>query len=398
MVAIALGLIVTLAITGSVLTMGRQFQIVGSNVAAQGSAQIGLTLLDAAGRSAGVGFYSNGQRICSTWNARNASSVAVSNGAVFMPVRIVDDGTDTTPDRVVFTGSSATGALSAVPVMTDTTDVASIKVSDSGSLANNDLAVIGVPGSAAPCTLFQVTAAPTQSTGVGNCGGNATFCSNVTRAANSYNWNGFATRPTYGFATAGAAIGPAVVSRVGTTTTSLVQDAFAVQCNSLVRFNAFNNASANSNGGNAPASCTQNPLSFNTSANTRVDAIATDVVMMHAQYGISTSAASDVVTSWVNATGATWGGTPTAANVALIKAVRVVLITRSKQPDNTLVTAATCTNAGSVLNYGPCSFPDAAAPVIDLRSTSVASGRTWQNYRYRVQQAVIPLRNVIWSD
>jgi len=392
MVAIALGLIVTLAITASVLTMGRQFQVVGSNVAAQGSAQIGLTLLDAAGRSAGAGFYSNGQLICPTWNAWNGTAV-VANGAVFMPARIVSGGSNTASDTLVFTGPTAAGALSGVPVMDTTAAGAVIKVSNSGSLALNDLALIGVPGSTQPCTLFQITAAPTQSLGTANCGTNATSCSNLTRAAgtginpatNSFA-NPESTMASFGFSTGNTTTSPAVVSRVGNTTTGFRQEAFAVQCNSLVRFNAF------SNGSNAPPNCTASPLAFGAG----VDAIATDVVLMHAQYGISSTSTSDVVASWVDASGATWGA-PTAADVALIKAVRVVLVSRSKQPDNAVVTAA-CTNAASVANTGPCSFTDAAAPVIDLSGTTVAAGKTWQNYRYRVQQAVIPLRNVIWSD
>jgi type IV pilus assembly protein PilW len=385
MVAVALGLIVTLAITGSVLTMGRQFQIVGSNVAAQGSAQIGLTLLDAAGRSAGAGFYSNGQLICPTWNAWNGTTV-VANGAAFMPARIVSGGSNTASDTLVFTGPTAAGALSGVPVLDTTAPGAVIQVGNSGSLATNDLALIGVPGSTQPCTLFQVT--PTASPPP--CPTNATACVAVSRAVNtSYNpaVGTFGNNPTFGFKTGNATTSPAVVSRVGSTTAGGVRpEAFGVQCNSLVRFNAF------SNGSTTPPACTATPLSFGTG----VDAIATDVVLMHAQYGISTISTSDVVTSWVDASGATWGA-PTAANVARIKAVRVVLVSRSKQPDNTLVTTA-CTNAGGVANTGPCSFTDAAAPVIDLSATTVAAGKTWQNYRYRVQQAVIPLRNVIWSD
>jgi type IV pilus assembly protein PilW len=384
MVAIVIGLIVALVVTGSVLTMGRQFKILGSNVASQGSAQIALSLLDAAGRSAGAGFYSGGRLICPTWNAWNGSDV-VSDGAAFMAVRIVNGGSNTASDTLVFTGPSAMGALSAAPVLDSTAAGAVVKVGKTGGLAANDLALIGVPGSAQPCTLFQVTAAPVDSA---SCGGNATACQDVTRAVNGTinpAAGTFATNPTFGFSTASVDTSPAVVSRVGTTATGFRQDAFGVQCNSLVRFNAFVNATA-------PA-CTAAPLAFGTG----VDAIATDVVLMHAQYGISTSAASDIVTSWVNASGATWGNIPTAGNVARIKSVRVVLVSRSKESEGTQVSTA-CTNAGGVSNTGPCSFQDAAAPVIDLSATTVAAGKTWQNYRYRVHQAVIPLRNVIWSD
>jgi type IV pilus assembly protein PilW len=76
----------------------------------------------------------------------------------------------------------------------------------------------------------------------------------------------------------------------------------------------------------------------------------------------------------------------------------VVVVVRSKEPDNEQVTAATCINSGGVSNSGPCSFDDASAPVIDVSGVAVPAGRNWRNYRYRVHQAVIPLRSVIWSS
>lgn len=384
MVASAAGLIVTLAVTNSVLTMGRQLSIVGANVAAQGSAQIALSLLDAAGRGAGAGFYNNGRLICSTWNVWNGTTV-ISNGAAMMPARIVAGASNTASDTIVFTGATGAGALSALPVLSDAAPGASVKVSNGASLAVGDLAVIGVPGSALPCTLFQVSNSPTV---VSGCGGNATSCQNLVRTPNSGlnpNPTTFTTDPTFGFTTAGATQGPAVVSRVGSAATGFRQDAFGVQCNSLVRFNAFVNPTV-------PA-CTASPLGFGAG----VDAIAMDVVLMQAQYGVSATAASDVVTQWVEPTGATWGGTPAAPDVVRIKAIRVTLVARAREAEVALVSAP-CTNPSGVANVGPCSFQDAAAPVIDLSATTVAAGKTWRNYRYRVHQAVIPLRNVIWSD
>ncbi|WP_428422003.1 PilW family protein [Methylibium sp.] len=380
MVAIAVGLIVTLAVTGAVLTMGRQFRITGANVAAQGGAQIALSLMDEAGRSAGVGMFSNGQALCPTLNAWYGGTIR-SNGAVFMPARITDGGSNTASDTVTFTGTSAAGALSGTPVL-DNTTATSVRVSNAGNLQLNDLAVIGAPGSNQPCSLFQITATPTVGTA---CGGNATGCKTLTRAVNStYNpgVGTFTTEPSFGFSTAGSVYGPAVVNRLGT---EFRQDAFAVQCGSLVQYNAFTTA--------ALPACTAVPLGFDAAVNP----IAMDVVLMHAQYGISSSSASDIVTGWVDATGTTWA-TPSAADAGRIKAVRVVLVTRSKEPDNTNVTAAACTNEGGVVNTGPCSFADAGAPVIDLSAVSVPTGRTWRNFRYRVHQAIMPLRNVIWSN
>ena len=284
MVAGAVGLIVALAVTGSVLTIGRQFSVIGSTVSAQSNAQIALAALDAAASSAGAGLYNNGQLICPTWNAWNGTAI-VSNGDALMPARIVNGASNTVSDTVVFTGASGAGALSAVPVMAPTA-AANIKVSQGGKLSLGDLALIGVPGSAQPCTLFQITTAPAPSTS--GCDGNAASCDIVVRAAGqglNPNAGAFTNAPTYGFVTDGATLGPAVVSRIGSIATGLRQDAFTVQCNSIVRFNAFTNTTA-------PA-CTTSPLGFGAG----VDAIATDVVLMHAQYGVSNAGDSDVVTS-----------------------------------------------------------------------------------------------------
>jgi type IV pilus assembly protein PilW len=158
-----------------------------------------------------------------------------------------------------------------------------------------------------------------------------------------------------------------------------------VQCGALVRYNAFLTPTL-------PA-CTSNPLAFGAG----VDAIAADVVLLHAQYGVSSLAASDVVAQWVDAQGATWGGTPAADDIARIKAVRVVMVARSREADVSQVSDP-CTNSSGVANTGPCSFEDAAAPVVDLSAVPVPAGRTWRNFRYRVHAAVIPLRTVIWSD
>jgi len=384
MVASVLGLIVALAVTTAVVSSGRQFSIISANATAQNSAQIGLSLVDAAARNAGSGFFSNAQTICPTWNAYNGSAV-VSDGGRFMPVRIVDGGGAGTSDTIVFTGGTGPGALSAAPVMTDAISTASIKVSDSGGFAEGDYAVIGAPGSGQPCTLFQVTNAPAQTS---ICGGNAPQCRLLVRAPNlglNPGPTAFAAGPTFGFAEGGGTYGPSVVSRVGSVAAGFRQDAFSVQCGALVRWNAFLLDDL--------PGCTSAPLSFGAG----VEAIAADVVLMQAQYGVSNSAASDVVAEWVDAAGPTWGGEPALADIARIKAVRVVLVARSREPDAGDVTAP-CTNGAGVANTGPCTFEDASAPVIDLGAVPVPAGRTWRNYRYRVHAAVLPLRTVIWSD
>lgn len=383
MVASAAGLIVVLAVIGSVLTTARQSSVVSANLAAQASAQIALSLLDTAGRAAGAGFYNGGRFICRTWNAWNGS-IVVSNGAVLMPARIIAGGSSTVADKIVFTGATGTRPLSVLPVLSDSSPGANLKISGGADLVLADLAVIGVPGSDQPCTLFQVTAAPSASTS--GCSGNASTCNILIRAPN-HGLNpspaAFTTDPTFGFTNSGSTHGPAVVSRVGSMAEGFRQEGFGVQCNALVRYNAFQTPVL-------PA-CTAAPLAFGSG----VDAIAMGVVMLRAQYGVSDMAASDVVTAWVAPAGL-WAA-PTADDVARIKAVRVVVVVRAAEPEGAQVSAG-CTNAAGVVNTGPCSFQDAAAPVIDLSAVTVAAGKTWRNYRYRVHTAVIPLRNVIWSD
>lgn len=387
MVASTVGLIVALGVLSVIVSSGRQYSIVSANVAAQSNVQIALALLDASGRNAGAGFYSNGQTICPTWNAYNGSAM-VSNGAAMMPARIVDGGSAGASDQIVFTGGTGARALAAAPVLANTVSAANITVSNSSAFVQGDYAVLGAPGTGQPCTLFQITQAPTV---VASCGGNAYQCQLLVRNPNTGlnpapgGAGSFTTTPTFGFETAGSAFGPAVVSLVGSVATGFRQDAFAVQCQSLVRYNAFTTA--------ALPTCTNSPLTFGAG----VEALATDIVLMHAQYGVSAAAASDVVVDWVNASGATWGGTPAVADIGRIKALRVVVVSRAREPDPAEVTAP-CTNAAGVVNTGPCSFEDAQAPAIDLSGVALPAGRSWRNYRYRVHSAIIPLRTVIWSD
>lgn len=385
MVALAVGLVLSLVITGSVLTMGRQLRVVASNVAAQGGAQVALSLIDASARTAGTGLFANGATMCPTLNAWKDGSVK-SNGAVLMPLRITDGGGAGASDTIVFTGATGTGVMASAPVVTTaSTTGTTVVVGNAGGFANGDLALLAAPGSGQPCLLFQVTATPVANGTA--CGGNAARCTTLSRATASGGYNApagtYAATPQYGFAadagTSPVTYGPAVVQRLGG---NFTQTAFRVMCGTLVQYNAFTDAPG----------CTQAPLGFSGGAN----ALASDVVLMHAQYGIAASANSDIVTNWVEASASPWS-TPTAANAARVKALRVVLVTRAKEPENSAVTLASCTNGNSIVNTGPCSFDDAEAPVIDLSGVPVAAGKTWQHYRYRVHQAVIPLRNVLWS-
>jgi type IV pilus assembly protein PilW len=121
-------------------------------------------------------------------------------------------------------------------------------------------------------------------------------------------------------------------------------------------------------------------------------AIGPSVVSMQAQYGISAVATSNVVTQWVDATGATWGS-PAIADRNRIKAVRIAIVARNDKPEGSDVTAA-CSSLTAANPTGLCAWEGTAtspAPEISLAAAD------WQRYRYRVFETIIPLRNVIWS-
>lgn len=139
----------------------------------------------------------------------------------------------------------------------------------------------------------------------------------------------------------------------------------------------------------ARLSCLGNLAEFifrvnNNQLETNNSPVISDIVNIQAQYGISANANSNQITQWVNATAATGFATPTVANRNRIRAVRVAVVARNSVLEKTNVTAA-----------APVAWPDIAgspAPAIDLSGTA-----NWRQYRYRVYETIIPLRNMTWS-
>lgn len=129
--------------------------------------------------------------------------------------------------------------------------------------------------------------------------------------------------------------------------------------------------------------------------------VVSEVVNMQAQYGISATANSGVVVSWVNATNdvGNWVA-PTVDERQLIKAVRIVVVARNGLLEKEVVTAA-CTTDKGVVNNGPCAWDDTnfnAAPQIDLsKNADGTDNPDWQRYRYKAFETIIPLRNMLWA-
>jgi type IV pilus assembly protein PilW len=124
--------------------------------------------------------------------------------------------------------------------------------------------------------------------------------------------------------------------------------------------------------------------------------LVSEIVNMQAQYGVSNVATDNQVTSWVDASGATWGAGMTVADRNRIKAVRIALVARNGLLEKANVDGSTaCSSLTAADPTGICAWSGTAgspAPTIDLSNDG-----NWQKYRYRVYETIIPLRNMIWS-
>lgn len=122
--------------------------------------------------------------------------------------------------------------------------------------------------------------------------------------------------------------------------------------------------------------------------------IASGVVNIQAQYGISSAANNNTVVNWVDAKGGTWAA-PIITDRNRIKAIRIAIVARNGQLEKTNVTDACTSWTGAVNPTGLCAWEGTStdpAPKIN-----VSGDANWQRYRYRVFETIVPLRNIIWS-
>ena len=117
-------------------------------------------------------------------------------------------------------------------------------------------------------------------------------------------------------------------------------------------------------------------------------AIVPDIVSIQAQYGVTNDLVSNQVANYVDATGGVWGAAISRNTRNRIKSVRVAVVARSGLRE-TVAVSQICTGAAANLAR-VCIWNNTT----DVDLTGVAN---WANYRYRVYETIIPLRNVMWS-
>lgn len=346
MVGLLIGLIISLAITASISTIGKQFRITGAAINAGESAQLGLDILDRDLRMAGAALYSDSvASMCPSINKYYNGATVYDNAPfsrAFPAVNITDGGATGSDTLDILLSPPSPGMRNAVAVVKQMPTSSSVfKVTDPRDLLQvNDLVLVAhpLPNTAnQPCTLIQITNI------TGSCSNGSNGC-NVNYNAGQSDYN--PPNPNHVYSDA-QTYGPGSVLIKAN---DYAYRRYYMQDSTLIR---------------------QDPNPEPPSA------LAGNIVMFKAQYGIA-NAGSDAIVTWESA------ATATADELTRVKAVRVALVARSPEPDTTVVTGA-----------APVVFDGALT--LDLSAISVPSGKTWQNYRYRIHETVTPLRNVVWN-
>lgn len=123
--------------------------------------------------------------------------------------------------------------------------------------------------------------------------------------------------------------------------------------------------------------------------------VASDIVALQAQYGITNTADSEGVflnrvDQWADATG-NFGSAISLENRNRIRAIRIAVVARDGNLQKTAVSQQ-CNGAVQGLSR-VCIWKSDAAPS-NVNLTQIAN---WQRYRYRTYEVIVPLRNLLWN-
>jgi type IV pilus assembly protein PilW len=131
-------------------------------------------------------------------------------------------------------------------------------------------------------------------------------------------------------------------------------------------------------------------VSFDSSTGQSVtDDLYPQIVQLQAVYGIDTSATADQVADVWTATSPT-----TASGWRRVVAVRVAVVARSTQNEQRPNTAGQAWVTADL----PVWYPDGVtATPLHVEKAPPGTGDDWRNYRYKVFETVIPLRNLLWQ-
>lgn len=374
LVAMVIALIGMLVIFQSFDTFEAQKRTTTSATDAQESGLMALNAIERDVRLAGYGLFYNNQLVC---NRMNVWTGTAALQVPLMPVMITDGGTGS--DMIVTSYStSAFGSLPAQLLLDTTTSAQPLQVNNATRTAGfsvSNMLLVANPTLGRNCTRLQVSG-----TTLAADGGSLTIATASATAAPANPPTGtnlFATAPNPVASYGNSPAEPSIVINMG----AFTRNQFSVVINASNRDGELQQ------------------LDMTNAAATSVT-LASGIVNMQAQLGVSAAPTTQEINNWVNPTG-TWAPTAISlADIGRVKAIRVAIVSRSSQMERTTTMSSgnvtsTCTTPVGTVNNGPCAWDDTgttAAPQIDL------SGDTnWQRYRYRVYETIIPIRNVMWQ-
>jgi type IV pilus assembly protein PilW len=388
MVGMFIGLIGIVVIFQAFAAFEGQKRTSTAGADAQETGLMALQTIERDARMAGIGLLYKAQPLCTRLSIYNATGTPVTYP--FLPV-VITDGGDVASDTLIVNYSTSPYSMSPAMLM-ETLDKSwsgSIKIKNDGNggrISVKDLVLLGqfdLPtGVAKDCTLLTVTKVT----------GNSDKTQPITLDAatgTTPNINpGASTKLSYAQeATAVMKVGD-LDDALSTIDRTLIIDRFLRNADGTLSVDNLVDSS------NVPT------------------VIANNVVAVQAQYGVATSP-NGPITAWVNANNKNadkidWAN-PTSEQAALIKAVRIAIVTRSaalEKPEDTnkdgvidaldAPTQACVDSSTAKLFDGPCIWStrdDNIGFKLDLSGTT-----NWNWFRYRSYESVIPLRNVIWGN
>lgn len=340
LVGLATGLVVLLVASQVMQAFEGQKRTSTGGNDSQTNGALAVYLLEQEIRMAGYGLFGPEGAYCrngiNIYKNNGAAGEVVMNAVSLVPARIIDGGDGA--DSIVLMRSD--GAADALPlsIVKNMPNPSSIVTTGSaGGLEAGDLFIVGARDGSKVCTLMELSQAP-QNTGNGvnlnhHQGGSMYNPSNIVQT--------FSLTEAYEVGDIAFRMGDLGVGR-----------RFSVRCDHLVESDPVDVADA------AVTCANSTPM-------------VAQVVDLQAEYGVVDGGAL----TWRSATG-DWAALD-ADETAQIRAIRVGVVTRHPQFEKTAVPAA----------QAPAWMGEATTDLIAANP----------NYRHRVFETVIPLRNVVWA-
>lgn len=342
MVALVISFTVSLGVYSSLAMFeGNRRALIGGDSTLE-NAVAALTEVQRGVKHAGTSILQQGSLYCPSINIYYDGDT-IADSAPLSPASIVDGGTASDELTIAF-GNSLFGAMQNRVVEDMPSPSAILKVNSNVGLAVGDLFLIGLPGSALPCSLKQITSFPPAG---------PSWINIQTNPGASGPWN--PPNPNTVFTTAPSYPAGAIIMRIGRLNwlTYRVRDE---------RLEVLDEIAGTT------------------------EVIAENVVAFKAWYGTSDGTNKNIE-QWVGATGS-WV-TPTATQIAAIRGVQIGVIVRNPNHVKSTASDGSC---NATAQSSAELWPD--GPTFPLSTL----GTDWACFKYRTLSLVIPLRNVIYGE